>query len=178
MATIVADALDTGVRSWDYADTPRVQDLRRRVRDAMEVDSEYWACPERIDERYMSEPLAVRKARALALKLSLMPDELWDGQLFAGSLTLEQPRRHYEKPFPDYSTAEERERAAERGLTIRSCFGHIVPDYPRLLHKGLAGIMADARTQRELAESEAERAFLDSIEIALQAVIDYAERLA
>jgi formate C-acetyltransferase len=126
----------------------------------------------------MSEPLPVRKARALALKLGLMPVELWDGQLFAGSMTLEDPHVHYERGFPDYTTEEERLRAARLGLGITSVFGHIVPDYPRLLSKGLRGILADVYAQRAQATSDDEHAFLDSVEIALQAVMDYAARLA
>ncbi len=48
--------------------TPRVADLRARVRAAMEQEPAGWDCPKRIDERFMSEPLPVRKARAIALK--------------------------------------------------------------------------------------------------------------
>ena len=66
----------------------------------------------------MSEPLGVRKARAMALKLSLMPADLWEGQLFAGAMSLESPRVHYEHGFPDYTTEEERARAAEKGLDL------------------------------------------------------------
>ncbi|MBM3189601.1 MAG: hypothetical protein FJZ90_12860, partial [Chloroflexi bacterium] len=159
-------------------DPSRVAGLRQRVRDAMEVTPRTWVGPERIEERYMSEPLPMRKARALALKLSLMPTDLWEGQLFAGSMTLEEPRVHYEHWFPDYATDEERERAAAEGLTIRSVFGHIVPDYPRLLRIGLSGILAEAAAQRAHVQSDEEAAFLDSVEIALRAVMDLAERLA
>ena len=91
-------------------DTARVADLRRRVRAAMERPPVAWTCPARIDARHMDEPLQVRKARALALKLGAMSTELWEGQLFAGSMTLEDPRVHYERGFPDYTTAEERAR--------------------------------------------------------------------
>ena len=159
-------------------DTPRLADLRRRVRDAMEQPPVRWDCPPRIDERFMAEPLAVRKARAIALKLSAMPTDLWRGQLFAGSMTLEQPRLHAEWGFPDYTTDAEREAARQRGLSIHSVFGHVVPDYPTLLAKGLRGIQADAEAQRPLAASAAETAFLDSVAIALDAVIAFAARLA
>ncbi len=159
-------------------DTPRVADLRQRVRDAMEAPPDTWAGPERIADGFMAEPLPVRKARAMALKLSLMPTALWDGQLFAGSFALEQPRLHYEQWFPDYTTEAERTAAAEKGLTIRSVFGHIVPDYPHLLAVGLRGIMAEAEAQRPNATTAEECAFLDSVAIALQAVMDYAARLA
>lgn len=54
------------------ADTERVLDLRARVREAMKRPPVTWDCPQRIDERHLAEPLPVRKARAVALKLSAM----------------------------------------------------------------------------------------------------------
>lgn len=167
-----------GSTAWIYPETPRVADLRRRVRAAMEEPPAAWNCPERIPEGQMGEPLPVRKARAMALKLAHIPVELWDGQLIAGSMTLEAPRVHAEWGFPDYVTDAEREAAAARGLSIRSVFGHIVPDYPRLLAVGLSGIRADAEAQRPHAQSGDEIAFLDSVVIALDAVMAYAARLA
>jgi pyruvate-formate lyase len=158
-------------------DTPRVADLRRRVRDAMERPPARWRCPERIAAEHMTEPLPVRNARALALKLAHMPADLWEGQLFAGSMTLEEPRVHAEWGFPDYVTDEERERAARRGLSIHSVFGHIVPDYPKLLRVGLRGIREEAEAQLPSASME-ERAFLDSVRIAVDGVMAYAARLA
>ena len=160
-------------------DTARVADLRRRVRSAMERPAaEGWDCPSRIDGRHLAEPLPVRKARAIALKLAHMPTDLWEGQLFAGSMTLEEPRLHAEWGFPDYVTEAERAAAAERGLSIWSVFGHIVPDYPALLSKGLLGLRADAEAQRPQAEKAEETAFLDSVIVALDGVMEYAARLA
>ena len=160
------------------ADTPRVLDLRRRVRDAMEQLPVAWDCPKRIADRYVAEPLAVRKARAVALKLSRMPDDLWAGQLLAGSMTLEHPRIHAEWGFPDYVTDGERRAAADKGLSIHSVFGHVVPDYPRLLTLGLEGIKDLANRQRPLAGTDGESAFLDSVDVALDAVVAFAARLA
>ncbi len=165
-------------RVWEYVETERVRDLRRRVREAMEVAPIQWACPPRLAEAEMDAPLPVRKARALALKLSLMPADLWDGQLLAGSMTLEAPHVHYEHGFPDYATFEEKATAAAEGLSIRSVFGHIVPDYPRLLRLGLRGILAEAEAQRPAAAAPEETAFLDSVAVALQGVMAYATRLA
>ena len=159
-------------------ETARVKDLRKRVRAAMEWPPVTWECPERIAAEYLHEPLPVRKARAIALKLSRMPTELWEGQLFAGSMTLEHPRVHAEWGFPDYLTAEEAAEAQQRGLSIYSVFGHIVPDYPTLLAEGLRGIRADAGAQRPAAQSAEETAFLDAVCLALDAVIDFAGRLA
>jgi len=137
-----------------------------------------WNCPEHIDERYMFEPLAVRKAHAVALKLSKMPDDLWKDQLFAGSMTLEDPRTHAEWGFPNYVTDNERESAARQGLSIYSVFGHIVPDYPTLLAKGLRGIQSDAEAQRANCRDASESAFIDSVIIVTDGVISYAKRLA
>jgi formate C-acetyltransferase len=144
----------------------------------MSVPPAPWDCPERIDAKHMHEPLAVRKARAIALKLSRMPTDLWAGQLIAGSMTLESPRVHAERGFPDYLTDAERSAAAERGLSIHSVFGHVVPDYPKLLAEGLSGIRNDAEVQRLNAAGAGETAFLDSVQIAIDAVIDFASRLA
>jgi formate C-acetyltransferase len=53
-----------------------------------------------------------------------------------------------------------------------------VPDYPTLLAKGLRGIRADAEAQRVNAQMCDEKAFLDSVVLALDAVEEYALRLA
>lgn len=159
------------------ASTPRVLDLRKRIRDAMERPPVGWKCPESIEPLDPSEPVPVRKAKAIATKLAAMPTDLWDGQLFAGSMTLEYPRLHAEWGFPRYITEEERLRGEERGHGTW-CFGHIVPDYPRLLAHGLSGIRESARAERARTRSAAESSFLDSVEIALDGVMAYAARLA
>ena len=62
----------TIARGYERPDAERVRDLRRRVRAAMEQSPATLDGPARIEERYMSEPLPVRKARAIALKLSVI----------------------------------------------------------------------------------------------------------
>jgi formate C-acetyltransferase len=142
----------------------------------MELPPAQWDCPARIDDAFMSEPLAVRKARAISLKLSLMPDDLWQDQLFSGSMTLESPRVHAEWGFPDYTTSVELETASRMGLGLWS-FGHIVPDYPKLLRIGLDGLLGEIEAQRPSITSATEEAFLDSVLISLTAVKEYAARL-
>ena len=62
-----AEATDTMLqRITSRPDTPRGADLRARVRAAMEAPALAWEWPARIADRYMAEPLAVRKARAIA----------------------------------------------------------------------------------------------------------------
>jgi formate C-acetyltransferase len=171
------DSLDTA-KFRTRPDTARAAGLRARVRTAMEHPPLAWKCPARIPEEYMAEPLGVRKARAIALKLSCMQTDLWEGQLFAGSMTLEEPRLHMEYGFPDYVTDAERQQAALQGSSIYNVFGHIVPDYPALLAQGLRGIRADADTARVHAKAASEQAFLDSVSVAIDGVIAYAQRLA
>ena len=175
----------TGQLVSEIPDTTRVKGLRRRVRDAMAAPPVAWECPPQLDERWMSGPVAIRKARAIALKLAHMPTDLWDGQLVAGSMTLEHPRIHAERGFPRYLTAEEYADAAARGLGT-GCFGHIVPDYPRLLSNGLLGIRAQAEAALGLRRAggartdtrDADDSFLRSILIAVDGVLVYADRLA
>ena len=162
----------------DPPETARVRDLRRRVREAMDEPPARGDCPPRIEDAFLSEPLPVRKARAIALKLAHMPVELWTEQLYAGSMTLEDPRVHAERGFPTYTTEAEREAAAERGVTPQSVFGHIVPDYPTLLRVGLNGIRAEAQAERARAQSAEELAFLDSAIVAIDGVVAFAGRLA
>ena len=69
----VTAAQSVAAAAWEAARTGRVEDLARRVREAMNARPERWDCPERIEQRRMAEPLPVRKARAIALKLSRMP---------------------------------------------------------------------------------------------------------
>src|SRR5574340_1328200 len=156
-------------------DTARVAGLRVRVRAAMERPPVSWPCPKAIDPARLSEPLPVRKALAEALKLSAMPAGLWEGQLFAGSMTLEEPRVHAEWGFPDYLTEAERARAKAEGLST-SCFGHIVPDYPKLLRVGLSGLIAEANRELAGATDPQEIAFLRSAIISLEGVVAFAAR--
>ncbi len=162
---------------FDLPDTSRIENLRRRVREAMKKEPVVWECPKHIGDSYMSESVPVRKARAIALKLSHMPTDLWAGQLFAGSMTLEHPRLHCEKGFPDYLTENEWADAKAKGLGI-GCFGHIVPDYPKLLRMGLDGIKSEAQTERRNACNSEEIACLDSVVVALDGVMSFASRLA
>ncbi len=159
-------------------DTSRVADLRARVRAAMDARPAAWGCPEQIGDDQMVAHLAVRKAHAISLKLAHMPTDLWRGQLLAGSMTLEEPRLHAEWGFPEYTTAQEREEAKAKGVSTRSVFGHVVPDYPRLLSQGLHGIIARAEDERAMARGESEEAFLDSVVVACEGVMAFAARLA
>jgi hypothetical protein len=159
-------------------DTARVVDLRRRVRAAMERPPVPWTCPQAIASQYMGDPLPVRKARAIALKLSVMPTDLWAGQLFAGSMTLEARALHYEHGFPDYVTPAERQRRRARALASARCSATSCRTMGGCSRVGLRGIMEDvarrgcpAPRRRRPPRSAP---FSTRSMIVLQAVIDYA----
>ncbi len=86
-------------------------------------------------------------------------------------------RVHAEWASRTTSPDAERGAAAERGLSIRSVFGHTVPD-----SRGAGGRVVRhpgrRRSAAAHAQSRDEIAFLDSVVIALDAVMDYAKRLA
>ncbi|NLF30942.1 MAG: hypothetical protein GX591_08660 [Planctomycetes bacterium] len=158
-------------------DAPRVVDLRRRMREAMKHPPVPAARPARLDPFEEGEPICVRKARAIALKLRTMPLGLWDGQLLAGSLTFESPRVHIDGALPNWLGDAELAEGRRRDLPT-TCFGHIVPDYPTLLEIGLAGLRGRAEVRRHAAADAGEAAFLDSVIIALDGAMAFAERLA
>ena len=158
------------------ADSARIVGLRDRVRSAMYGDAVVWECPTGDFEIDFSEPIAIRKAKAIAFKLRTMPTDLWDGQLIAGSLTLENPRLHLEKSFPNYLSQEELGKAEAANLTI-GCFGHIVPDYPALLSRGLLAIRRDAEEAKKDTDQD-EQVFLSSVCLAIDGVLAFARRVS
>jgi formate C-acetyltransferase len=155
----------------------RANDLTARVRDAMDQPRADVPCPQCLPPQLMTLPVPVRKAHAVALKLAAVPAELWRGQLLAGSMAFEDPRRAVHRGLPRYLTEDELCSGRSRGLST-DCFGHIVPNYDRMLRRGLRGIIEDANAQRPLAATDAQRDFLDSVRIAIEGVLLLAARLA
>ncbi len=122
-------------------------------------------------------PLIVRKAMAERLKLTAASVGIWDGQLFAGCYTFHDGSPGNTDRLPEYATDCERHAGEQNGLGIYSMFGHISPDYPRLLRLGTSGI-------REMAENalnndtipEKSRHFLQSVLISLEGLEIFAKR--
>ena len=96
-------------------------------------------------------------------------------------MTLEEPARALlSGAFPTMSPTQERAAGRRaRAVSIRSVFGHIVPDYPRLLRQGAARHPAP-RPRRSGPTPQTPRRSPSSTRwsIALEAVMDYAARLA
>jgi formate C-acetyltransferase len=135
--------------------TLRAARIHARVMKEMMEGRRFWQCPPmEFAEEFVSQPLIVRKARALEKVLTEMPIAIREEELFAGTMVIPgDPPMKVGGSFPNYATEEERAAAAKQGLSIHSVFGHIVPDYWRLLEKGLGGIRRDAETK--LVELEA-----------------------
>ena len=142
--------------------------------------------PSWLSKQHIYKPTIVHASTALtrntslsiALRSTIVPAELWEGQLFAGSMTLENPRIHAEWGFPNYITEDEKDEARKKGVSIGSVFGHIVPDYPKLLNVGLRGILKEVEVQQGNIQNDDEKAFLDSVTVALEGVMNFAGRLA
>ena len=61
------------IPTWEFLDTSRVAELRRRVREAMEHPPVRWECPVRIAERFMWEPQARRPGRSFPRRKRVTP---------------------------------------------------------------------------------------------------------
>jgi pyruvate-formate lyase len=133
------------------------------------------------------KPVAVRKGLAvkrmleLILELPIMasarsgglsPDELIVGMMPPFSVG-------QGKEFVRYLTVEEELSGALNFLNELSPMGHIVPGHGIALEKGLAAMAADARARAQDKGTTAdEAAFLESVAISLEAVMEYAAKHA
>ena len=128
----------------------RFERARRRVMDGMLAPKSTWGegLTAMDDPEVRRQPLVVRQARAFEKVMREMPIGFGEDDIFAGRMALESPPLIVGRgTFPEYATPEEAAAAAAKGLSIKSVYGHIVRDYPRLLSKGLGGIRRDAQPQ-------------------------------
>jgi pyruvate-formate lyase len=137
--------------------------------------------------RLAHKPVAVRKASAIARMLELItdpavsqladsfsihPDEIVVGNLPPFSVG-------QGKEFVRYLREDEQLEGALNYLNELSPMGHIVPDHHRLLEVGLHGLIDECRERAKRGrDSASRRAFYESVIIALEAVINYADRYA
>lgn len=124
------------------------------------------------------KPLIVRKAMAEAAKLRAVPKHLWNEQLFAGSFTFTKPAIALNRSLPVYATEKEISDGAAIGFGPSSIFSHIVPDYPRLLKKGVSGILIDIKQFSSQTDDTDKLAFYEAASISLQGLLDFAAQYA
>lgn len=123
-------------------------------------------------------PIIIRKAMAERQKLSRVPAGIWENQIFAGCFTLREEKIVNTYSLPEFAYAEEQKEGEKYGFGIYSMFGHISPNYPRLLTMGTAGIRKMALDQLQTAKSEKNQAFLQSVLISLEGLEIFARRHA
>ncbi len=184
-------AVEVGERT--RARAGRSERLHRRLMQDMLTPREGWEPADDLmaDPAFVALPLVVRKAHAVEYVLARMPIHIYDDELVAGNFVAKK----FKKAFPNYAKPEEAQAAAERDLSIQSVYGHAVPQYSRVLSKGLGGIIADARQRiaeiqsgtrpvepmdpAPVAEGKAQGVdFLEAVIIVCQAVVDWAHRYA
>jgi pyruvate formate-lyase/glycerol dehydratase family glycyl radical enzyme len=165
-----------------FAKTNRAVRLRDRLRaarlalpDAGLVDLRpLWRG--RVFERRAAEPMAVRRAHALAVVLDEMallirPEERIVGApmgvLSAAPVVDEATMAHYARLDTE---------AGERGFLTNA--DHLAPDYAHLLSVGLPGLLAETQASLARHHDERRRAFLRSVEVAMEAVSRFVRRWA
>lgn len=164
--------------------TPRVRRLLRRLFDRWrEMPARMPELPHLLETGAdPTEPVSVRKARATALTLQLVGDpkivrqaasfEVAADELILG--TLPPYSAGQGKEVVRYLTPDERLAGALVYLNEWSPMGRVVPDYHRLLHRGLGSLIEECEARR----GPSPHPFYDAAIISLRAVIDFASAYA
>lgn len=89
-------------------------------------------------EEVIAEPLVVRKAMATAYMLENMPAEIKPDELIVGIANMASCGMG--RVFTQYATEQEKEEAYKMGFSYKSSIGHVPPDFPTVLKKGIKGL--------------------------------------
>ncbi|MBB5803289.1 Dyp-type peroxidase family [Saccharothrix ecbatanensis] len=73
----------------------------------------------------------------------------------------------------DYTREDEQLQNFFRGLSAASGVGHVVPDYQRLLDKGLDGLISEVTAKLDTTDDEGKRQFYRAVVLALEGVSDH-----
>lgn len=159
----------------DSAPTERVSFLIREVRENMLSQNEKTGAMESVlNEETGKRSVIIRKAMAEKKKLSMAPCGIWEGQMFAGCFTLRQEKLVNTYDLPEFAYPEEREEGEKYGFGIYSMFGHISPDYNRLLRLGTSGIKRRIQKQLNSVSDSESRDFLEAARISLEGLEQFA----
>lgn len=157
----------------------RVTYLINAVRDNMLTkNTKFQDMGSVLNEETGKLPVIIRKAMAERQKLSLVPAGIWDKQIFAGCFTLREERVVNAYDLPEFAYPSEQKEGEKYGFGIYSMFGHISPNYPRLLTLGTVGIKKMALDSLKTARSDKNRAFLNAVLISLEGLEIFAARHA
>ena len=156
----------------------RVRSLIEDVHDNMRIPKETFAeVGSVLDENTAKLPLIIRKAMAEKQKLLTVPPAMWRGQKFAGGYTYRDRALINSNVLPEFATEAEMMEGASHGFGIYSMFGHVSPDYPRILKLGIIGLRDNIQARMQDATlNEDSRNFLCAAEIALDGLEGFARR--
>lgn len=157
--------------------TQRVSWLTEETRKNMLVKNEKVPDPPSVlNDTTGRLPVIIRKAMAERTKLAFVPVGIWDKQVFAGCFTLREERKVNTYALPEFAYPSEQKEGERYGFGIYSMFGHISPDYKRLLKLGTDGIRKMAVQRLKATEDVKSRAFLQSVLISLEGLEIFASR--
>ena len=148
--------------------------------------------------RYMwehrEEAIDRRYGGVFAYLMERLPVEINDDELIVGRLKRREmtPEEEAERKsygdsafhdpigayLKDHVSPDAHESIAEHRHTAGAMTGHMTPDYPLVLEKGLLGIRRKAKARLDRAKTEAEREFLCSAYLSLTGAIRMAHRYA
>jgi len=157
--------------------TDRVMKLYDNLWNLMTCKQEWWGEGLTVfnEVNTADTPLTVRQARAFEKVLTEMPIKIRLEELIVGVMPM--GTIGFGIIFPDFATEEEKKKAAEKGLTPKSVWGHYVPDYQKMLQKGLKGIREEVYKRLEDNSLNPKQIdFLNSILITLDALGTLARR--
>lgn len=127
----------------------------------------------------LDKPVIIRKALAFEKMLNEMPISIKEGELIVGDIPAGSVAGG--RSFPSYTNNEEDVEAAKNSLSIKSVWGHVVPDYSKVLSKGLKGLKDEiegycSNKLNKLSQEKAE--FYEASLICICAVEQLAKRYA
>lgn len=162
--------------------TKRRDQLKARMREDFYVKMDWWGENETIltDDEVKAEPLVIRKALAIRHTLRHMPAWVREYEYIVGipnNFSVGLGRE-----FTEFALPEEKKYALETSCMTPKQIVEVHPgDYAKLLRVGIKGLKAEINEQmaREVAKDEPDdekMAFYRSMEIALDAVVEFAHR--
>jgi len=121
----------------------RLQKLKTRLFEEFYEKKEWWGDDLDIfdKEGIAEKPLIIRKAMAFEKVCREVPIEIKEDELIVGIPTMSSVG--FGHTFPKYETDEEAETFAKICLNRKSVWGHHPPYYPKVLSKGLSGIIKE-----------------------------------
>jgi pyruvate-formate lyase len=154
----------------------RVKRLRARLTERLFEKIHWWGESLTIlnSEEIVKEPIIIRKAKALEKVLTEMPISISDDELIVGTMRMHTLGSG--NPFPDYATEEEKKEAAVKGTSIKSVWGHSVPDYRKVLSLGFHGIQEEIEGRIQDSLEEKKKDFYRAARVSCKAVIALARR--